>query len=109
MKTPDEIKKGLECRKRGYSEKCNRICSQCAFYVPNLSIATLYANALAYIQQLERERDAAVEDLKKMGEFRPYCGLCAHEKVGIDEEPCGTCREGYFENNWQWRGVQEVE
>ena len=58
-RTPDEIKRGLECRKRGYSEKCNRICSQCAFYVPNLSIATLYANALALIQQLERERDEA--------------------------------------------------
>lgn len=61
------------------------------------------------LEQVKRERDAAVEDLKKMGEFRPYCGLCAHEKVGIDEDPCGTCREGYFENNWQWRGAQEVE
>lgn len=54
-RTPEEIKKGLECRKRGYAEKCDRLCSKCMFYVPLLSIAELYADALAYIQQLEAQ------------------------------------------------------
>lgn len=62
MKTPDEVKKGLEC--------CNtfNVCHKCPY---EKAVDTEHgwgcvvirnADALAYIQQLERERDAAVED-----------------------------------------------
>ena len=74
-----------------------------------LVIGNMIESLAAELERVKLERDAAVEDLETMGEARPYCGLCAHEKVGIDEAPCGTCREGYIENNWQWRGVQKEE
>lgn len=96
-KTPEEIKKGLE--------KCpNADCSLClsSFH------CDLEADALAYIQQLERERDAAVQDLKEHGMF---CSTCLHESKSIREEPCATCSKlttGNIHSNWQWRGVQEV-
>ena len=70
MKTTEEIKKGLECRKRGYTEKCDRLCSRCMFYVPQLSIAALYADALAYIQQLEALKQP--ETLVRCGECMRY-------------------------------------
>lgn len=61
-------------------------------------------DALAYIQQLERERDAAVEILH---DFK----MCA----GCNHKGCADCR--WFDDmtmknkdlrdNWQWRGVQK--
>lgn len=130
MKTPEEIKKGLEL----CTSKCiiNLACPYnehgdgCAIY--------LNKDALAYIQQLEyelseireyydcsdvantelhsalyamkRERDAAVEDIFHM------CANCKHEKLGYGVGPCPPIEE-YLTNdcsNWEWRGVpQEVE
>ena len=58
------------------------------------------ADALAYIQQLERERDAAADDMRTK-EY--YCETCAHYTPGYF---CPGCRN---KSNWQWRGVQEVE
>lgn len=74
--------------------------------------------ALEYIEQLERERDAAVEQLKEVDKedlFR--CSHCIHDElcndgltscVDCDKDcPCHTCENG---SNWQWCGVpQEVE
>lgn len=62
-RTPEEIKKGLECRKQGYAERCGYDCSKCDVYVPGYLIGDLLNDALAYIQQLERERDEARNDL----------------------------------------------
>ena len=46
------------------------------------------------LAQVEREKDAAVADLNKLG---AGCEYCAHFK-----EPCMSCCCG---DNWQWRGV----
>ena len=102
MKTPEEIKKGLECC------KSNPTCSICPYYNED-DCQVMESDALAYIQQLERERDAAVKDLEAMGGDRPCCGTCLHENCGTNEEPCSSCWAGYLINQWQWRGVQEVE
>lgn len=61
------------------------------------------ADALAYIQQLERERDAAVEDIC-MG---VCCETCIYADTDATEPPCVTCARGYGFANWQWRGVKE--
>lgn len=96
-RTPEEIKKGLE--------KCpNADCTLClsSFH------CDLEADALAYIQQLERERDAL------FAETKGFCSSCAfrercHTRPGMfDNSPphrlhLGDCEE------WQWRGPQEVE
>jgi hypothetical protein len=106
MKTPDEIKKGLEC-----CSKLKTNCSLCP-YAPTVDgdcMNGLVPDALAYIQQLERERDAAVRDLYDYG---MVCELCLHENKPIDEEPCKSCANASTVNrhtNWQWRGAQEVE
>lgn len=99
MKTPDEIKKGLAC-----SEKRYCIYESCPYY----SIDDLFEcleksreDALAYIQQLERERDAAVNDLYLAGsEQGTFCDICRFKDNGCDER---KATEMYC---WEWRGVQ---
>ena len=120
MKTPEEIKKGLEC----CAEYGN--CSQGCPYNPIKDCGhDLYSDALTLIKQLEEkaalydevvadalqfvsERDAAVAEL--YGKC-PYC---------INYIPNGfikcfhlaTCKHignGGTDDNWQWRGVREVE
>jgi hypothetical protein len=83
LKTPDEIKKGLELCSVGFYEN---ICTDC----PYSSLAMdecptkLKADALAYIQQLEAERDAAVKCIGKLAvilKTYPYAATncCAYE------------------------------
>ena len=96
MKRPDEIKKGLPM----YTpEEIKEILQQ--KWTIHLQ-EKLYRSALAYIQQLERERDAAVELLKEeMG-----CRACA--KYTFTENYVSTdCLDCINECNWVWRGVKE--
>ena len=105
-RTPEEIKKGLEYYAETDLAKKLNACKQGLKYWYAEDVA---ADALAYIQQLERERNAAVADLMEHGMF---CSLCMHEEKSIHEEPCVSCSKLSTANNhsnWQWRGVQEVE
>lgn len=52
-------------------------------------------DAADVIEQLTKERDAAVSDLK---EAMP-CRACKHL---ADLEYCKNC---YLENHWEWRGI----
>ena len=110
MKTPDEIKKGLECCP-GYDCKgctCYSKCDDRGFDC----VDALMIDALAYIQQLEaelaavkRERDAAVADLASI----PRCKLCVNCETSNYEEPCRSCAHiafmGDVKGDWKWRGV----
>lgn len=104
MKTPDEIKKGLYCCSHD-EDGCN--CEHCPYNLGLLEsgcIAIFAADALAYIQRLERERDAAVKDLHRVARDGQICAICKYEG--------GSCDERQFAEMecWQWRGVQkEVE
>lgn len=109
MRTPDEIKKGLECCHVG---ECD--CDKCTYQKISSCMHWLKQDALAYIQQLEtrlaqteRERDAAV---------RVVHGLCLHCKN--EDSKDDTCREcmyypyrfvygtgDAYVDNWEWRGV----
>ena len=56
MKTPDEIKKGLEC-----CSGVGNCFGECPYYIGNTNIECIRnknADALAYIQQLEAENEA---------------------------------------------------
>ena len=59
------------------------------------------------IEQLVKERDAAVMDLKAYSD----CGNCKHNTY--DNLRNGFCRECSVVHKtkykWQWRGVQEVD
>ena len=51
------------------------------------------------IDKLERERDAAVEDIKMIG----TCILCKHNQYPCDREDNG------HEKCFEWRGIKEGE
>lgn len=119
MKTPEEIKKGLECAKN--CEENDLGCRRCPYLGGDCS--DLHPDALAYIQQLEvdsarqdayilrleneleavkRERDAAVKDLTEGRD----CYSCKHLGQRF-AGPCVDCMSGhgYEENHYEWRGV----
>lgn len=117
IKTPDEIKKGLECCGKGdfctsgacpYHEDC---------YVEH-AVYNLEYDALAYIKQLEqelvaakRERDAAVSELPH------HCWNCKHHLDKPIEETddngrtihrycdADCCYPDEENSSWEWRGV----
>ena len=119
-RTPEEIKRGLECCSvDGLS------CSNCSYCVScDADIHALERDALAYIQQLEnhigeltemvhqleRERDAAVEQLRKGGRA---CSTCKFsEDIPENDKICEECRltgTKLLYSNWEWVGPQEVE
>lgn len=118
-RTPEEIKKGLEC----CQTYPGRSCKPCPYVRLEHCLSGLNAAALAYIQQLEnhigeltekvklleRERDAAVEDMTELMHLGKFCRHCKH----LTED--GECTFDFAANKcapwncWQWRGVQEVE
>lgn len=57
------------------------------------------------MEQLIRERDAAIKDCSLFDE----CFTCKHANVFSDTEPCKSCvhLEGGTSPNWEWRGVQD--
>ncbi len=101
MKTPDEIKKGLDCC-RGI----NAPCDGCPYNMETMdydeSVSMLHDDALAYIRQLEAERDALVRDL------RVDCTTCSHSYLNnpaIDCCPYAIACQGH--HLWEWRGLPE--
>ena len=60
--------------------------------------ADLIESLAAELEQVKRERDAAVEDLRTKAY---YCETCAHYTPGYF---CSGCRN---KSNWQWRGAKE--
>lgn len=93
MKTPDGIKKGLECCAE---DECFGERENCPYSgEPSLCVGSMCVDALAYIQQLERERDALLKDLKATDP----CDNCKH---------CGdNCKDCEEDEHWEWRGVKE--
>lgn len=110
METPDKIKKGLEC--------CGNNTNYCRNDCPCLDgchlaneLRQVERDALAYIQQLERERDAAVADVKSLcatiSFSDNYCEYCKHnEEDGQCRHPCKPYSSEW---GWEWRGVKEDE
>lgn len=70
----------------------------CMFFKTEHCDGERHAQALAYIERLEAERDAAVMDLK----MYTGCIVCKYEAVaGLDD--CSGC--GYENEMFEWRGV----
>lgn len=115
MKTPEEIKKGLECYITQNTGGCDGIpCRDCPHYDPNSAYTiTACKDALAYIRQLEREKAVLLEELSGMDGSCEYCKNAMRiaepcDEVDFDCEacenkcPCGKCQDG---SNWQWSGL----
>lgn len=116
-RTPAEIKKGLECCGKGltWDETCGTGCPYQGMYITGCAME-ISADALALIQQLqddnaekdvriqqlETERDAAVEELKNAYS----CFACKRfNRNGGECNAGGVCMMRDFE----WRGVQKEE
>jgi len=67
-------------------------------------LATMALSESKY-QQLERERDAAVEDVRLAVCDDLKCSTCMYK--GNESHMCDDCDVHTF-CNWQWRGVHEV-
>lgn len=112
-RTPDEIKKGLECCT---AEGEFRDCDNCPYMKDIECQEETRRDALALIQQLqaenaekdarthqlEAERDATMRYLHGMG-----CDTCLHDDYDGSEPPCINCTATC--DLWQWRGVQKEE
>ena len=121
MKTPEEIKKGLEC--------CQTIvcCGICPYHdigeIAAECTATLTGDAFELIKQLEsslaqveKERDAAVSDMRTAVKTNAVCIACKHdrpfdnncEENDFDcancKSPC-MCQSCHLGNNYEWRGI----
>ncbi len=98
MKTPDEIKKALECCFNASQ------CRDCPYY-PTTCDRELVRDAREYIRQLEAERDALHEGLKvELG-----CYACKNyvDDPDYDSNECMDC--GKNRCNFEWRGVTKED
>lgn len=105
IKTPDEIKKGMKC-----CSGVGRCFLECPYYNGNTNIECIRhksADALAYIQQLERERDAVVADIPRA------CGYCKWFEINRGgnmtecHNPNGCRNISGVNTGFEWRGVKE--
>lgn len=111
MKTPEKIKKGLECCTPMWRHDHFVSCSaECPYSCEGIFCRTvLFAEVREHFKQLEsllaqvgRERDAAVHDINRC------CGTCKHFQNEEDDCTAEECigSGSYMEpSGWQWRGV----
>lgn len=119
MRTPEEIKKGLECCSKNDPYPCSGCPYERDELIADAWRCNLNADALSYIQQLEHERNALVRDLCNADQNN--CEFCKHRRDAVAEEmcedsdymcgdcerddcPCKMCAGG---SNWEWRGVTD--
>lgn len=117
MKTPDEIKKGLEM--------CGVIrgrCKGCPYDGDAECVSNHSADALALIQQLERSYDVNRQIIEELNLYIAAWGVHQHEWVSVkDRQPCvEECRyliclnDGFiataiWDNGWElWADAGEV-
>ena len=58
------------------------------------------------LERVERERDAAIKDIKELCMRHSYssCAYCKFDTEDYGEEKCMTCN---LMDNWEWQGPQE--
>lgn len=60
------------------------------------------------IEQLVKERDAAVKDMNTLcSTFADICSFCKNDSRN-DGDVCVKCKGTDWLEFWEWRGVQEV-
>jgi hypothetical protein len=132
-RTPEEIKQAAHCVAWDESH-----CDDCAYRTYEDCSASAVADLLMYVQQLERERDEARNDLdtlnyantelhsayeamkrerdaavKQLRKGGRACNTCKFsEDIPENDKICEECRltgTKLLYSNWEWAGPQEVE
>lgn len=115
MKTPEEIKKALECCSRQWE---SNPCDGCPYDECGCGRAgkeNFPLDVLTYVKALEAERNAAQADLEEyvkrvIGRTGGIyaCAMCKHYRDPYSPDffktKCPTGCEGY--KYWEWRGAQ---
>lgn len=70
--------------------------------------ADLIESISAELEQVKRERDAAVEDFTEAMKHSESCIFCKHLNVIDDDGGCDMPKILPGESCWQWRGAKEV-
>ena len=115
MKTPEEIKRGLELCITDECEKCaysgwtcvDDVHKEALTYITGLEamLDATITNCRAEVLRLEKALEAAREDMREMahevdGPACRWCGVKLLEECG----KCTTCNEGF-----RWRGTSEYK
>lgn len=114
-RTPDEIKKGLECCT---SRDCGG--SKCPYFNEKSCNAAKSADALALIQQKKQENAEQAERIQQLEAERDFllkyltdshfvpCDICKHDIDGSGVMGCKRVRE-IKGPCFEWRGVQKED
>lgn len=104
MKTSDEIKRGMKCH-----FAVDGVCEECPYDDEPDCTRLVYMDALAYIQQLEAERDAAVASIPRACGYCKWYGVKHGGFFPDCKNPNGCRNISGINTGWQWRGVQKEE
>lgn len=110
MKTPEEIKKALECCSKPSN---SHACTECPYTPCTVGPEkNAQVDALAYIQQLEEQ----IEFMKI--QMHGDCGVCVHrydERMLPDEQlkcklspACYECLKKGGRSQWEYEGLPEL-
>lgn len=98
MKTPEEIKKGLDACG---TDECHGQHTDCPYNDGHTEPCIMYVcgDALAYIKQLEGQIDRMLDYM------HGDCGACKHRNVhGLAGTTCGDCVTEWERPNWEYAG-----
>lgn len=106
MKTPEEIKNGLQCQLHWFVDACDMICSKCEL---NAGTSTLQAmrDALDYIEQLENQIGVLVEKVSQLEAAQSAAETFRRERDALLADlkeaakmDCSTCKDYAPEDGW---------
>lgn len=102
MKTPEEIKKGLDCCfvTCNCDDGCPYDNNSCDYTFMNTS---LFVDALAYIEQLEEQ--IALMKIQMHGD----CGVCKYRTGFNMIQRCYECLQKETRPNWEYEGLPELK
>lgn len=98
-----------KCREEGSCDVCgkNSFCHVHGDEELSDLAADLIESLSAELEQVKRERDAAVEDLRKVCLATEVCFCCKSRNTDYTEYVSNDCMDCIKHCNWQWRGVKE--
>lgn len=126
-KTPDEVKKGLECCAASYAD-CHKECP----YKLDCDGSQILKDSLALLQKLQDEKGELLKNVeqlqaeladtrKAVSMTNGLCDICKHQNAHENECEANdflcfkcpadcACKECYSDaGHYEWRGVQKEE
>lgn len=101
----------VRCRERDTCDGCPK--DDYCHYHGNESLndfaAYLIESLSEQLEQVTRERDAAIRDFTEVMKYSENCMFCKYLSGTDDEIDCNKPKIMPCENCWQWRGVEVTD